>query len=229
MACVARAPNTASFASSPTFIRSQSGSGLRVDHYEKFPWRKWTDGTRPRYHKEPQAKAVRSGAGQSSDSENARMRRYRAKVLSARFAAILIIFANGSAVTGCRKGGVATYPVAGSVKIDGRPADGAMVVFVPTATSTQAERKRPFGVADAEGRFRLTTFVQDDGAPAGQYKVLVQWPAPNQQADDQRSGRRGALGPDRLGGKYFNLENSTLTAKVEEQSNELPPFELKSR
>jgi hypothetical protein len=144
-------------------------------------------------------------------------------------ATILSIAAVFAAIVGCGDGGIATYPVAGTVMIDNKPADGAMVIFVPTATSTEAERKRPFGIADGEGRFRLTTLVQEDGAPAGEYKVLVQWPAPSGKPDDQRSGRRGALGPDRLRGKYFNLENSTLSAKVEEQSNELPPFELRSK
>jgi hypothetical protein len=104
-----------------------------------------------------------------------------------------------------------------------------MVIFVPATTSGEAERTRPFGIADQEGRFSLTTFVQEDGAPPGEYKVLVQWPAANPQSDEERAGRRGALGPDRLRGKYFNLEKTTLTAKIEEQANELPPFELQSR
>jgi hypothetical protein len=105
-----------------------------------------------------------------------------------------------------------------------------MVIFVPqSTTSAEAERTRPFGMANGEGRFNLTTFVQEDGAPPGEYKVLVQWPTPGAPADSQRSGRRGALGPDRLRGKYFNLERTTLTATVADQSNELPPFELNSR
>jgi hypothetical protein len=104
-----------------------------------------------------------------------------------------------------------------------------MVIFVPTSTDPQAERKRPFGIADAQGRFNLMTLEPGDGAPAGEYKVLVQWPAPNRQANEQWSGGRERLGPDRLQGRYFNLEKTTLTATVEEQANELPPFELRSR
>jgi hypothetical protein len=150
-------------------------------------------------------------------------------ILCARSADRIVVAASLLAVAGCGGGQIATYPVVGTVLVDGRPAEGAMVIFVPTSTEPEAERKRPFGIANAEGKFGLMTFEQDDGAPAGEYKVLVQWPAPGRPTDEQRGGRRGAVGADRLQGRYFNLEKTTLTATVEEQSNELPPFELKSR
>jgi hypothetical protein len=132
-------------------------------------------------------------------------------------------------LVGCGDGNIDTYPVAGTVMVDNKPADGAMVIFVPTSTAPEAQRKRPFGIADGQGKFSLTTFEQGDGAPAGQYKVLIQWPAATTQASQQQGGRRGSLGPDRLKGKYFNLENTKFTATVEEQSNELQPFQLQSR
>jgi hypothetical protein len=147
----------------------------------------------------------------------------------ARRAVLALVAATLLALPGCGSGRIETYPVTGLVTVDGRPADGAMVVFVPTATAPEAERTRPFGIADSQGQFSLTTFEQTDGAPAGDYKVLVQWPAPRPQSDRERSGRRGSLGPDRLQGKYFNLEKATLTATVKEEATELPPFELKSR
>jgi hypothetical protein len=156
------------------------------------------------------------------------MRPNRSIGSNAQSGTILVLIATLGVASGCDKGGIDTYPVVGTVLIDSRPADGAMVVFVPTSTSEEAERKRPFGIANGEGRFSLTTLVEEDGAPAGEYKVLIQWPMPS-KPDDQRVGRRGALGPDRLRGKYFNLEKSVLTATVKEESNELPPFELSSK
>lgn len=132
-------------------------------------------------------------------------------------------------VAGCGDGRIDTYPVIGTVKVDGKPAEGAMVIFVPNSTAPEAERKRPFGIADGQGQFNLTTFEQSDGAPAGQYKILVQWPTPRDESNDPRGRRRGTLGPDRLRGKYFNLDNATLSATVKEESNELPPLELQSR
>jgi hypothetical protein len=130
---------------------------------------------------------------------------------------------------GCGDGRIATYPVTGIVNVDSKPAAGAIVIFVPNSTSEEGgDRQRPFAAADAQGKFSLMTFEPDDGAPAGDYKVLIQWPAPP-SADAARGGGRAAVGPDRLRGKYFDLDQATLTATVEERSNDLPPFELQSR
>jgi hypothetical protein len=130
------------------------------------------------------------------------------------------------AATGCGKGKLPRYPVHGSVNVDGKPADGAMVIFCPVTASEEAKTKRPFGMTGADGKFELTTIVQGDGAPPGDYKVLVQWPSNG--GGDNRDGMR-SIGPDRLKGKYMNLEKAELTATVQEASTDLPPFELKSK
>ncbi|MEX0643322.1 MAG: hypothetical protein WD468_11505 [Pirellulales bacterium] len=127
---------------------------------------------------------------------------------------------------GCGDGKIGRYPVSGTVLVDGKPADGATVYFCPTGGSEELLRERPFGTTGPDGKYLLTTLVKDDGAPAGQYKVLVQWIAmvPQKVVDRDRSGGR-----DRLRGRYMNLEKSTLTATVEEGPIELPPFELKTK
>jgi hypothetical protein len=124
------------------------------------------------------------------------------------------------AIAGCGDDRIARYPVTGSVTIDGKPAEGAMIIFCPQNPSPEVENLRPFGKSDATGAFNLMTFDEGDGAPAGSYKVLVKWPAP--ATVDPRDGRPGAPGPDRLRGKYYNLDKTPLTATVEEKSNELP-------
>jgi hypothetical protein len=132
-------------------------------------------------------------------------------------------------IVGCGDGRIDTYPVTGTVLVDGRPAEKAMVIFCPADAAAEVENLRPAGVTDASGKFNLITFEAGDGAPAGSYKVLVKWPAPSQGED--RGGRQSSIGkgPDRLKGRYYNLESTPLNATVEEQSNELPPFELTSR
>jgi hypothetical protein len=47
--------------------------------------------------------------------------------------------------------------------------------------------------------------------------------------DDGRDGRGTPLGPDRLKNKYYNLDSTPLAATIEEQSNDLPPFELTTK
>jgi hypothetical protein len=128
-------------------------------------------------------------------------------------------------LAGCGDGKVTRFPVTGSVLIDGTPADGAMVIFCPTQGSEEVMKLRPFGYTGPDGKFELTTVDKADGSPAGDYKVLIQWPA--KQGMDARDG--GNLGPDRLRGRYMNLETTQLTAKIEEGPTNLPPFNLKSR
>jgi hypothetical protein len=139
----------------------------------------------------------------------------------------LPVVALAVALAGCGDGRLKRYPVTGSVVIDGKPAEGAIVAFCPVNPSGELEHLRPAGRTDGSGRFELTTYDSGDGAPAGEYKVLVKWPAPEPAND--RDGRPGALGPDRLKGKYYDLEKTPFAATIEEQANELAPFELKSR
>lgn len=163
-----------------------------------------------------------------------------AAVVGMRGQLLVVLLVSLPAMCGCGDGGVARYPVSGAVHVDGQPAAGAIVVFCPVETSPEADRLRPAGRADATGVFRLTTIEPDDGAPAGAYKVLVQWPegaeaaasagGPNRMpaAAVDRGGRGGPRPADRLQGKYYNLESTPLTAQVAKQANELPPFELTS-
>jgi hypothetical protein len=134
------------------------------------------------------------------------------------------------ALAGCGNDRLALYDVTGKVLVDGQPAEGAIVIFCPVDASEQLANLRPAGKASAVGDFELTTYDPADGAPAGQYKVLVKWPSatPVAQRRDDRPGAANA-GPDRLKGKYYNIDSTPLAATIEEQSNELAPFELTSK
>ncbi len=81
-------------------------------------------------------------------------------------------------VFGCGDDKIARYPVTGTVLVDGRPAEGATVIFYPVGGSEEFQKERPFGVTDANGKFDLRTFQPGDGAPAGEYKVMARWLAP---------------------------------------------------
>lgn len=130
------------------------------------------------------------------------------------------------AIAGCGDGKIGRYAVNGSVNVDGKPAAGVMVIFCPVSGSEELKKMRPFGITEADGKFQLTSVQKADGAPAGQYKVLMQWPA--QSREPSRDGGV-QMGPDRLQGRYMNLEKSQFTVEVKSGTNDLPPFELKSR
>jgi hypothetical protein len=57
-------------------------------------------------------------------------------------------------------------PVKGTVTYKDKPVAGANVVF-------QSSEQGSFGVTDEQGRFQLQTFAPGDGAPPGEYKVLI--------------------------------------------------------
>jgi hypothetical protein len=62
----------------------------------------------------------------------------------------------------------ATSPVSGSVSYKGSPVDGATVVFTPLAGGHPAT-----ATTDSQGKFRLSTYAEFDGAVAGDYRVTV--------------------------------------------------------
>jgi hypothetical protein len=130
------------------------------------------------------------------------------------------------AASGCSDGKIRRYLVNGTVNVDGTPVAGVMVIFCPVGGSEELQKLRPSGFTEADGKFQLTSVMKADGAPAGQYKVLMNWPA--QARGPSRDGNV-EMGPDRLQGRYMNLEKCQFTVEVKSGSNDLPPFELKSR
>jgi hypothetical protein len=128
-------------------------------------------------------------------------------------------------VAGCGGDGkVARYPVNGSVNIDGKPTAGVMLIFCPTDGSPEVQKLRPSGFTNPDGKFQLISITPNDGAPAAHYKVLIQWPA-----GSPSGGGTIRNGADRLRGRYMNLENSPFTVEIKPGTNDLPPFDVKSK
>jgi hypothetical protein len=65
-----------------------------------------------------------------------------------------------------------TYPVRGTVVLDGCPVPDAMVVFYSGGAGKKLTRAGD-GVTEADGSFALSTYGAFDGAPAGEYVVTV--------------------------------------------------------
>jgi hypothetical protein len=70
-------------------------------------------------------------------------------------------------LVGCNRG-PRMVPVSGVVLLDGKPVEGAAVLFTPDAGGRPAD-----GATDKEGKFTLQTFQPADGAVLGKYKVAV--------------------------------------------------------
>ena len=121
------------------------------------------------------------------------------------------------ALAGCNGGSpqVPVFPAEGKILFDGKPPAGAQVIFHPVGKAG-SEVVRPTGQVDSTGKFTLTTYAANDGAPEGDYQVTVEWwiakndnPAVNQ-----------------LPARYRQTQTSGLQAKITPGENQLPVFKL---
>jgi len=120
---------------------------------------------------------------------------------------------------GCESSGrLNTHPVSGQVLIDGEPAGNVVVRFHHQDPAVTADARSPAGKTDAEGRFRLTTAVDAEGAVAGNYRVSFAWMSGNDLTST-----------DRFGGGYSDPARSGVEVEVPEGGIELPPLRLSSQ
>lgn len=136
--------------------------------------------------------------------------------MTTRFSAVFIwtVVAIATLLTGCQEG-PQIYPVSGTVKFaDGSIPHGevAVIRFEPVAGSSAAgETKAAAGDIKPDGSFKLTTLNPDDGAFAGEYKVVF-------------SVFKTYLGREPLiDAKYTTAETTPFTATIKAGST--GPFE----
>lgn len=119
----------------------------------------------------------------------------------------------------CGDGRPEVYPVSGQVFVGTQPAARATVTFHPVADTP--EKYRPTGQVDEQGNFRLTTFAEGDGAPAGEYRVTVVW-----FLAKRASATEDPIPVNQLPARYGNPETSQLKATVTKGPNTLEAFRL---
>ena len=111
------------------------------------------------------------------------------------------------------------FPVEGQISYEGRPLPGALVVFHPQGGGSKAPR--PTGYADKEGKYRLTTYTKQDGAPAGPYSVTVEWRQLVIRGEDVQ------VSDNLLPALYASSNTTTLTARVKQEATALPSLILR--
>ena len=113
------------------------------------------------------------------------------------------------------------YPVKGKLMIGEQPAAGAMVIFHPEGgVPEEWTGGYPRGTVGADGTYELGTYGDKDGAPAGEYRVLVSWTqSGNEETEDTQM-------VDKLKGRFSDPTRSTLKAKVDAGPTEVPVIKV---
>lgn len=107
---------------------------------------------------------------------------------------------------GCGRPPEVMLPVAGEVKVEGKPLEKGSVALFPDRSKGNHTEHEPRGVVEA-GRYRIQTHPRE-GAPAGWYKVAVFAPVPVDPANPY-SATRSAI-PER----FNQPADSGLTIEV---------------
>ena len=124
-------------------------------------------------------------------------------------------------LAGCGDGRQATYPVAGQLTIQGKPAADADLRFYEVRGRTPG-MARPYATTDSEGRFTVSTYGMNDGAPAGEYQVSVSWKGPLRGVSpDQRDAM-----PERLPPRFNDPTTSGIQVRVVRGDNMLETIDL---
>jgi hypothetical protein len=133
-----------------------------------------------------------------------------------------------AAAAGCGEpaaetGPVEVVPVTGQVIYDGKPAAGVRVTLVPMdAPNLPRIPQYANGVTDAEGKFKLTTYAKDDGAPEGGYQVVLDGSKPH---DVNNVGDEESEDTDLFKG-WYDAMHSNLKVRIAKGKGDLPPFKI---
>jgi hypothetical protein len=108
------------------------------------------------------------------------------------------------------------------VLLDKQPLAGAIVTLYPQgvaephATPSKAQ-------TDTTGRFRVGTFADDDGAPAGEYVItVIRYPV-------QKQGDGGyTAGPNDVPKKYASPKTTDLRVHLDDGKTDIPTLALVS-
>lgn len=115
-----------------------------------------------------------------------------------------------------------TFPVAGQVLVDGKPAVRAEVRLIPkTPLKDPLNRSiEPYGFVEEDGMFHISTYRENDGAPVGEYAITVAWPVITVEGGEE------TFGPDRFQNRYKHPSSPVTIFRVEDVSNLIPTLNL---
>lgn len=128
---------------------------------------------------------------------------------------LVIALAWLSSIVGCDEGSRVgeTVPVAGKVTMNGKPLTTGSVAYYPGSVAKSEEMLVPGSAIDSEGNYKL--FIEGkEGAPVGNYKVVVTASTPSNPKDEYSSPK------SLVNARYTQPETTPLLIEV---SADAPP------
>ncbi len=139
--------------------------------------------------------------------------------------AYLTIFAGLAGVLGCseQSNRKPTFPVTGTVHVDGKPVEGIRVELHDSKGLDPKQPTYSSAFTDAEGKFVLSTYDNGDGVPEGDYAITYMWGKLNVMS-------MAYGGPDKLKNKYVDPKKTPFKLSVTKgKPNELGVVELTTK
>lgn len=138
--------------------------------------------------------------------------------------AVGLLFSLGSLV-GCGEDSnrKPTYPVTGTVHVDGKPVEGIRVELHDQKGLDPKQPTYSSAFTDAEGKFVLSTYENGDGVPEGNYAITYMWGKLNVMS-------MAYGGPDKLKNKYVDPKKTPFKLSVTKgKPNDLGVVELTTK
>lgn len=118
-------------------------------------------------------------------------------------------------LAGCGSG---LMQVSGTVTVDGEPAEGVVLLFLPIGEENSLPAT---AVSGADGRFSLMTDMES-GVRKGSYRINANWPDPDYKPPKAKglSWSDPEPAPDLLKGKYMG-QSSVVTTEITSSISDL--------
>ena len=112
---------------------------------------------------------------------------------------------------------IPTQQISGRVLYDNKAAEGVAIYLGPIAAPTVPDiPANPHGVTDKDGRFIISTYGENDGAPKGKYQLMMMWVDESSKLESK---------PERFFGWYDSV-NSKIMVDITDGENVIPDIKV---
>jgi hypothetical protein len=112
---------------------------------------------------------------------------------------------------------IPTQQISGRVLYDNKAAEGVAVYLGPIQAPTIPDiPANPHGVTDKDGRFSISTYGENDGAPKGKYQLMMMWVDESSKLESK---------PERFFGWYDSV-NSKIMVDITDGENVIPDIKV---